>query len=151
VLTKCASAPPIFNDSVIPWMGKTTKLVDIYFSSEMKVFGFNLSRKQWLVLMILNTHGPQMQNDLSIVTERNKSSLKRLLDVIEKRELVKRVSSKEDKRINYIHLTEAGEKVLEKTVPFVQGLIDKLQEGISQEEKKITIEVFKKIQANICK
>ncbi|MFT7334035.1 MAG: DNA-binding MarR family transcriptional regulator, partial [Sphingobacteriales bacterium] len=137
--------PPIFAESVLPWLGKTMKLVDSYFESFMTEKGFNVSRRQWLVLMIIHSNGPQPQHNLAIITERDKASLKRLIDTMERKNFVARLPSPDDKRVNLIHLTKQGVSIAEKTKPIMQGLIDELQEGTSKEDREAAIRVMGKI------
>lgn len=143
--------PPIFSESVLPWLGKTMKLVDTYFEAFMTENGFNVSRRQWLVIMIVYSNGPQPQNNLALITERDKASLKRLIDTMERKNFVARLPSPDDKRVNLIHLTKQGISLAEKTKPIMKGLIDELQEGTSKEDREAAIHVMGQIQENIIK
>lgn len=143
--------PPIFSESVLPWLGKTMKLVDTYFADFMAEKGFNVSRRQWLVIMIIHSNGPQPQHNLALITERDKASLKRLIDTMEKKNFVARLPSPDDKRVNLIHLTKQGILLAEKTKPIMKGLIDELQDGTSQEDREAAIRVMSQIQKNIIK
>ena len=60
-----------------------------------------------------------------------------------------RIASVEDKRVNLIHLTKNGEKVLSEAGPVLLLIIRELQEGIAQEDQKVVIAVMKQIQQNI--
>ena len=101
--------------------------------------------------MIVHSNGAQPQNNLSVVTDRDKSSLKRLIDTLERKNFVARIPSETDKRVNIIHLTKLGKTTIEETLPIMRGLLDKLQHGISGSEMKTCIGVMEKIQENINK
>ncbi|MFT7299104.1 MAG: DNA-binding MarR family transcriptional regulator [Sphingobacteriales bacterium] len=145
------AVPPFFSESVLPWLGKTMKLVDSYFGAFMAEKGFDVSRRQWLVIMIIHSNGPQPQNNLALITERDKASLKRLIDTMERKNFVARLPVPDDKRVNLIHLTKQGISLAEKTKPIMQGLIDELQEGTSKEDREAAIRVMGQIQENIIK
>jgi len=68
---------------------------------------------------------------------------------MEKKNLVARITSPEDKRVNMVHLTKNGEKVLNEVAPILLEVIIHMQQGISEEEQKTVISVMKKIQENI--
>ncbi|MGB1317604.1 MAG: MarR family winged helix-turn-helix transcriptional regulator, partial [Flavobacteriales bacterium] len=87
--------------------------------------------------------------DLAFLTDRDKTSLTRLLSTMEKKNLVARITSPEDKRVNMVHLTKNGEKVLNEVTPILLDVIMHMQNGISEEDQKTVIGVMKKIQENI--
>jgi DNA-binding MarR family transcriptional regulator len=141
----------IFEKTVLPQIGITAKLAGFYISDFFHENNIDLSKEQWLILKKLNEKDGQVQNDLAIITNRSKTSLTRLINTIEKKGLVHRVPSKEDKRINHIFLTDKGKELFIRSLPVLQELIAKLQEGISKEELNITIKVLTRIQNNIRK
>jgi DNA-binding MarR family transcriptional regulator len=100
-------------------------------------------------MKILFHEGALPQQDLAFITERDKTSLTRLVNGMEKKNLVARIPSTEDKRVNLIHLTKNGERVLNETAPVLLSIVDEVQKGISKKDQKTVIEVMKKIQENI--
>jgi DNA-binding MarR family transcriptional regulator len=70
---------------------------------------------------------------------------------MEKKNLVARVLSKSDRRINNIHLTKKGELLLEETLPIMKTFAISLQENISDEEIAKAINTIKKVQDNLIK
>ena len=143
--------PPDFKDSIIPWMAKTMKHVDILISTRLSKEGIPLSRKQVVVMKILDQQGPLPQQNLAFITERDKASLTRLLTSMENKNLVARIPSPDDKRINLVHLTKTGMEVLKITNPVLKVILKQLQEGINKKEKELVIDVMKRVQANIKK
>jgi DNA-binding MarR family transcriptional regulator len=82
-------------------------------------------------------------------TDRDKTSLTRLITGMEKKNLVARIPSRDDKRINLIHLTTTGEKVLNETMPELLKLMHELQAGVSESDQEAVIRAMKQIQTNI--
>ncbi len=135
-------------ENIVPWMVKTMKCVDAFVSQELAAGGVPLSRKQMVVLKIIYTNGPLPQNDLAFVTDRDKASLTRFINTLEKKNLVARIPSKDDKRVNLIHLTKQGEKLLKDNLPMFQNIAAKMHKGISMEDRKVVIDILRKIQEN---
>ncbi len=134
---------------MMPWIGKTMKHIDLYIATKMAEHGMNLTRQQVILLKILFHDGPLPQHDLAFLTDRDKTSLTRLLSTMEKKNLVARITSPEDKRVNMVHLTKNGEKVLNETAPVLLEVIMHMQSGITEDEQKTVIGVMRKIQENI--
>ncbi len=134
---------------MLPWIGKTMKHIDHFIASKMAEKGIDLTRQQVILMKTLFHDGPLPQNNLAYLTDRDKTSLTRLLSTMEKKNLVARITSSEDKRVNLVHLTKNGEKVLNETTPILLEVIMHMQEGISEENQKTVINVMKKIQDNI--
>lgn len=108
-----------------------------------------LTRSQWIVLyFLINANKPIQQSELSQLINIKESSLVRLIDRMEKAELVERRHNKNDKRIRYIELTEYGKDKAVQSMPLGQEFSDALLYGISEEEIKIFYKVLDKITEN---
>jgi DNA-binding MarR family transcriptional regulator len=130
-------------------MGKTMKFLDYYISDNLKNHGVNLTKTQMILLLMLERADGQPQHDLAFITNRDKASLARLLNTMEHKNLVARIPSKEDGRVNLIFITKHGKAVLESTRPILDNIIGDIQKGLSNSEIKGVIDVMMKIQKNI--
>lgn len=135
--------------TVLPWIGKSMKIIDCFFLDKFEQNSIELTKVQWLLLKKLKEKNGEPQHNLAFITNRDKASLTRLLTTMEKKNLVARVPSVSDHRINKIFITTHGEKVLKQAMPVVKSMIDEMQEGLSEEERKSTIMVLKKLMNNI--
>ena len=90
-----------------------------------------------------------IQNELAFITNRNKASLTRLINVMEKNKLVARIPSKKDSRKNLIQITETGKLLFLKMKPLMLNTLEMLQNGITEDEKEVFINVMTKIQSNL--
>ncbi|WP_299435126.1 MarR family transcriptional regulator [uncultured Maribacter sp.] len=138
-----------FDNAIIPWLGKTSKIIDYYFHEDLKKHNLDLSKEQVIVLKKLHQKNGLNQNELAFLTLRNKSTLTRLLSKMEAKNYIKRKRSNEDKRISHVFLTDKGRAVYKKTIPVLKNCISFLENGITVEEKQIAIKILKKIQYNI--
>ncbi|WP_223170196.1 MarR family winged helix-turn-helix transcriptional regulator [Maribacter aquimaris] len=128
----------------------TSKFVDHYLHLLLVQHGLTLSKEQVVVLKRLHDHDGDglNQNELAYLTNRDKSSLARLLSNMEKKRFIARKQNKEDKRINRVFLTDEGRAVFIKAKMAIKELIRAMEEGITEEEKKQLIKLLKKVQVN---
>ena len=132
-----------------PFLGKTSKMIGCLINDILLENGVDITREQWLVLLKLHQNDGQSQIQLAHVTERDKTSLTRLIKIMERKELVVRIKDKKDKRINLVFLTNIGKSKFLKALPLMQQTINKLQEGLTQQEIQNTIIILQKLQNNI--
>ncbi|GAB4252143.1 MAG: MarR family winged helix-turn-helix transcriptional regulator [Saprospiraceae bacterium] len=135
--------------SLLPWISKTSKLLGIYVADFFKSRGMDLTREQLIFLKFLMEKDGRMQNELAVITERDKASLTRLVSTLERKGLVERRTDEQDRRINRIYLTETGRQTMEEAVPVIREIIENVQKDISEEEIKSAIETIKKVQENL--
>ena len=139
-----------FNKTIGPWIGKTSKMMHMYISNVFLKNNIQVTKEQWVVLKILHEdNNGLIQNDLACITGRNKASLTRLINVMEKNNLVARIPSKEDSRKNLIYITKNGGKLFLKMKPLMLKSIKTAQKGITEEEMKIFFKIMTKIQNNL--
>jgi len=138
-----------FDDTLLPWLGRIMKLADALITSKLIEHNIDLTRVQLILLKILNDYDGQPQNDLAIITNRDKASLARLLNTVERKGLVVRVHSKEDKRIKLVHITKKGIEQYESARPLLKEMIDTIQKGMSERDINMMIGKLKHVQQNI--
>lgn len=131
------------------WIGRTSKMMGFYIKERFRESGIDLTREQWVVLMRLDETDGLMQTELALITERDKTSLTRLLTTMANKNLVVRIPSPEDKRINRIFITRHGRKVFDSTIPIFKKFLKVTQKGITSKELEIARSVLEKIQKNI--
>ncbi len=138
-------------DSLLPRLGKTSKMLRMYMKINFSEHGFDLTHEQFILIAHLYHVDGIKQKDLAFITERNKGSLARLVNTAEKKNLVARIPSTEDKRVNRIFLTKQGRSVFEKLKPVLDECEAKVKKGLTKNEIKTMISVLEKIQNNISK
>ena len=139
-----------FNKTLAPWIGKTYKLMNMYLSDVFQQNNIQVTKEQWIVLKVLQEDNDGVtQNELAFITERNKASLTRLINVMEKNNLVVRIPSVEDSRKNLIFITTTGKQLFLKMKPLMLESMKILQNGISKEDISNFIRITSKIQNNL--
>lgn len=135
---------------IVPWLGKTMKLVDVLVNLVFQQHNMELKKNQVIILRLIS-NGMHAQSDLSIVTERDKSSLSRLLKGMISKGLVKRQKDEIDARQFQVYLTKKGEETLEQALPILVEAFDKIQDRVSQEDLETVKRVMGQFQNNISK
>lgn len=111
--------------------------------------GIDITIEQWSVLYHLWKNDGLSQQELCNATFRDKPSITRLVDNLEKLKLVKRVPSKEDRRINLIYLTEAAFALRDLTMDMANQTLNEALGGVSLEEIELCKAVLQKVYDNL--
>lgn len=138
-----------FNKSLGPWLGKTMKLIDNKLEDILEENNLDLSKTQFIILKNVQVNEGICQNQLAFFADRNKSSLTRMINTLEKKNYLARVASKDDRRMNMLIITKEGERVLKNAEPFFLKIKNLIEIGLTEEEIESTINTLKKIQQNI--
>jgi MarR family 2-MHQ and catechol resistance regulon transcriptional repressor len=104
-----------------------------------------LTISQFGVLEALFHLGPQCQNVLGNKILKSNSNMTTVIDNLEKRDLVKRERSLEDRRMITIILTEKGKALIEKVLPQHVASIAKQFEVLTPEEHVQLGEILRKL------
>ena len=111
--------------------------------------GLDISLDQWMVLGPISYYGNASQKVLSDVCFKDKTSITRIVNTLEKKNLFVRVSDQIDHRINRIILTSAGKQLLIDAIPIMNKTRKEIALGISETEIKIFKDVLAKIISNL--
>ena len=130
-------------------VGKVSMAINRTFLRTFSTEGMSITIEQWSVLACLWKKDKVTQQTLCNLTSKDKPSMTRLIDKLEKRNLVTRVSDHNDRRINLIHLTDSGMALKQKATDLVQKIAAKTLSNIAEEELKISRLVLKRIMANL--
>ena len=130
-------------------IGKISMAINRTFLRAFATEGIDITTEQWSVLACLWKKDKVTQQTLCNLTSKDKPSMTRLIDKLEKRNLVTRVSDHNDRRINLIHLTDKGMALQQKATELVQKIATKTLSNIAEEELKISRIVLKRIMANL--
>ena len=113
--------------------GKISSTINRSLLRAFAAGGLNISTEQWSVLAVLWEKDKVTQQTICDLTRKDKPSMTRLIDNLEKRNLVVRVSDPSDRRINLIHLTDEGANMQVKANEIVQSVITKALVGIDDD------------------
>ena len=109
----------------------------------------HITTEQWTVLACLWKQDKITQRELCDLTSKDKPSMTRLIDNLERNKIVVRVSHPTDRRVNLIHLTQYGASLQKKVSAVVQSVVDKSLIGVSEDEVTIARTLLNKIISNL--
>ena len=111
--------------------------------------GLEITIEQWSILYHLWKEDCLSQQELCNRTFRDKPSITRLIDNLEKQHLVKRMPSKSDKRINLVCLTENAKVLQEQTINLAHQTMNEALVGVEKDDIEVVKLVFQKVYDNL--
>jgi DNA-binding MarR family transcriptional regulator len=129
--------------------GKASTAIARRLQKKFNTAGLNLTIEQWSVLYHLWKEDGMSQQELCNATFRDKPSITRLVDNLEKLQLVKRVASENDRRINRIHLTKQALKLQEQTMELAEETLNDALIGVPANQINLCKEVLQKVYDNL--
>ncbi|WP_319204009.1 MarR family winged helix-turn-helix transcriptional regulator [uncultured Ilyobacter sp.] len=104
----------------------------------------NLTVPQFSVLEILYHKGDLKVGDIIEKTLSSIGNINVVVNNLERQGLVKKEKCSLDKRVTYVKITSDGRKIMDRVFPKHVDNISKITEMLSEDEKKILIELLKK-------
>lgn len=129
--------------------GKASTAIARRLQKKFNSAGMNLTIEQWSVLYHLWKQEGMSQQELCNATFRDKPSITRLVDNLEKLNLVKRVASENDRRINKIFLTKQAQKLQEQTMMLAEETLNEALETVPPEKIDVCKEVLQVVYDNL--
>ena len=129
--------------------GKASIAIARRLQKKFNSAGLRITIEQWSVLYHLWKQDGLSQQELCNATFRDKPSITRLVDNLEKLQLVKRAASAEDRRINRICLTKTGLKLQEQSMMLAEHTLNEALEGVAPEQIDICKNVLQLVYDNL--
>jgi DNA-binding MarR family transcriptional regulator len=101
-----------------------------------------------LLMAIHNSKDEVIQQDMACSMGKDKSAILRTIDLIEAKELIKRVSDTTDRRKKYLMVTKKGEQVIDQFLQIDLVLTSELVHDISEQDLKSFYKVVDLIKLN---
>ena len=128
--------------------GKVSTAINRKLSRNFRQEGVEITPEQWTILLFLWEKDGVTQQELCNATFKDKPSMTRLIDNMERQHLVVRITNKKDRRNNLIHLTKTGRELENKAYKIANATLEQALQGLSLEELKIGQEVLRKVFTN---
>jgi DNA-binding MarR family transcriptional regulator len=111
--------------------------------------GHDVTTEQWRILRCLQNRDGQRQQDLADVVHKDKTCITRIIDSMEKRDLVVRIPDRLDRRQKLIYLANKGKRLQEELMQIAQKTSLEIQQDIDAEHLDICRNVLMKIRSNL--
>jgi DNA-binding MarR family transcriptional regulator len=129
--------------------GKASTAIGRRLQKNFKQANVDITIEQWSVLYHLWKEDGMSQQQLCDATFRDKPSITRLVDNLEKLKLVKRNASKEDRRKNLIILTPVGKELEERCMEIANVTLNEALLGVTNGQIEIAKEVLQMVYDNL--
>lgn len=142
----------IKNQDIIPLLtGRTPQNINRLLSYFLKKSNIPLTREQWSVMAVLWKNDGCPQQTLADATHRDRPGITRLVDNLEKENLVTRQPDPNDRRTNLIFLTEKGREIENAVIQALNKTIEIATKGMKDEDLNVMRKAFDQINQNIQK
>ncbi len=130
-------------------MGRTGKAMMNRLSKELHEAGFPYSAPQMIVLANVYRSEGLNQQAVACLMHRDKAAATRLIDSLEKANLLVRIPDKNDRRQNMLYLTNEGKEMVFKFSEVSRATQETALEGIGSKELVIFRRVLDRIRDNL--
>lgn len=126
-------------------LSKAYKASIYRFLENISELEIDITFDEWMILgPIWNLKGAS-QKECGEITTKDKTAVTRIINSLEEKNLVVRVSDQIDKRIKRIVLTRKGEKLFDDILPIIEKTRFQMNNDISEDELKTLDIVLKKL------
>ncbi|HUU28819.1 MAG TPA: MarR family transcriptional regulator [archaeon] len=113
---------------------------------------FGLTEAQFNVLILLKTQsvdGKINQTNLGNMLLVNRSNITGLVDRMEQAGLVRRIDDPEDRRVNYVEMTDAGSQALEKAQNAYFSRVDEVMSTLTEDEDRFLTRMLERVRIQL--
>ncbi|MFB4213485.1 MarR family winged helix-turn-helix transcriptional regulator [Shouchella sp. JSM 1781072] len=132
-----------FDESIGFMTAQTHRTMFRAFTAYLKTYG--ITPEQWTVIKRLHSHGDLPQKELAAVSEKDKATLTRIVDLLERKTIIVKRNNPEDKRSHYVSLTERGSTLYERILPGTEAFYQDIVADISESDLQTYVQTLKKI------
>ncbi|KAF1297368.1 hypothetical protein BAU15_11500 [Enterococcus sp. JM4C] len=112
---------------------------------------FELSVEQSRIIELLHERGTMCQNEIAMNLNKNKATITRMLNSLEKKQFITKEKDPENWKQNNISLTEKGLGVFEEIMTVSKEINQRIEKNITTSEKEKLIELVNKIADGLIK
>lgn len=120
-----------------------------FIAAELRKRGVPLTPEQFLLIDLLWNQGPMSQQQLADQMQKDKNSVTKLVDAIERKGFVVRQQNALDRRSNTLVLTEKALELRDGAKQKGISILDEMLDGISEEELRTFLATLRKLNINM--
>lgn len=120
-----------------------------YIAAMLRRQAVPLTPEQFLLIDLLWNHGDMSQQQLADRMQKDKNSVTKLVDAIERKGFVMRRQNINDRRSNTVVLTEKAELLKNEAKTKGISILDAMLEGIREEELRTFLEILHRLNRNM--
>ena len=119
------------------------------FIDKLQENGINITPEQYLVLDILWEIQSLSQQNIADIIQKDKNSVTKIIDSLEKKNLVRRVMDKNDRRINKIELTDEALALEKITTEVAINFMNDVVNNIDTKDLDTFVNVMRQLKNNL--
>jgi MarR family transcriptional regulator for hemolysin len=135
------------NEQLFDEMSAFNRKLRAFFDAAVREEGLTLARAR--ALFALSRRGPLTQKELAEELEIETPTLVRVLDGMERQELIRRTEDAHDRRAKRIAMTEAGRAAFDRMHVLAAGLREQIAAEISEEDIDMALSVVRRLTRNL--
>ena len=120
-----------------------------FISAKLRQEDVPLTPEQFMLIDLLWNHGEMSQQQLADLMHKDKNSVTKLVDAIERKGFVVRQQNKHDRRSNTLVLTERANQLKPGAKQKGISILDQMLEGINENELRMFLETLRKLNVNM--
>lgn len=137
-------------DNVVNFLlEQTVRQMRGYAQKQLDSNQMGITVDQWVLLKIIEERKQISQVELAQVSQKDSASITRILDLLQKKDMIQRIDDEHDRRKYMISLTAEGKKFVTRNLPFVNGIRRRIIHGLSQTEIQTLKDILQKIRSNL--
>ncbi|MFB4169612.1 MarR family winged helix-turn-helix transcriptional regulator [Virgibacillus sp. JSM 102003] len=122
---------------------RASKSVEERIKKDIKSYGVSIT--EFTILEALYHKGDLTVNQICDAVLINSGSMTYVIDKLQQRGLLERITSEEDRRVIHVRITIQGKKLMDDIFPQHEKVIEKVFEDVSPEELESVIDILKRI------
>ncbi len=124
----------VIDSSIAYLVGRTSRSIIKRLTNKFSNAGFDVSYEQWSILVHLYRKDGQTQQELANIAVKDKAAITRLLNVLEKKNIVLRIPDRNDKRSKLVYLTNKAKEFKLDLIAVVEELLKEADQGVELDE-----------------
>lgn len=113
--------------------------------------GFDVQIEEWAVMLVLLQAGSIRHGELAERTFRDRTTLTRFLDGLERKGYVKRERAADDKRSILLSLTQTSMDLMQQLLPLGFMTLSAGLEGLSEDDQALLAALLEQIEGNLAR
>ena len=121
-------------------IGRTNWYLKTLLNKFLKEERLNITNEQWIVLKVISANPAVSQTEIAEKSLKDKTNITRMLDLLEKSGYIERRKDDRDRRMNRIHITKQGDKILKAVNPVTQKTDEICTHSLNKKQVKELIQ-----------
>ena len=141
-----------YTDTVIHSVDKIIRGVKYELKQKIDKLNIGITGEQFIVLDAIAANPKVYLQKLSEIIFKDKSNTTRMINLLEKKNLIKREMGRKNNRlVNYLSVTEYGQKIVDDNMPKIKEFVEEIFSNITNNEVELLHSLSKKVQSDLSK